>query len=87
MKQSAVRNGPTRWDLTSATLKGFFGSPDAAGLKLALRFFPDDNPAAGCNDEACDAVACSQPLVALGSLSGNKQTKPPPRRQNERPLA
>jgi von Willebrand factor type A domain len=69
MRESAVDNGPTRWELTSAALKGFFSSPDAAGLKLALRFFPDDNPAAGCNDKACDAVACSQPLVALGTLS------------------
>jgi len=69
MRQSAVRNGPTRWELTSAALKAFFASPDAAGLKLALRFFPDDNPAVGCNDQACDAAACAQPLVALGNLS------------------
>jgi len=71
MRESAVRNGPTRWDLTSAALKAFFSSPDAAGLKLALRFFPDDNPAAGCNDQACDAAACAQPLVPLGPLSAD----------------
>ncbi len=69
MKESAMKNGPTRWELTSAALKGFFQSPDAGGLKLALRFFPDDKPAAGCNDEACDAAACAQPLVVLGSLT------------------
>jgi hypothetical protein len=68
MRQSAQKNGPTRWELTSAALKAFFSSPAAGGLKLALRFFPDDNPAAGCNDEACDVAACSQPLVPLAGL-------------------
>lgn len=36
----------SRWDLTSAALIAFFQSPDAAGLNVALRFFPDDAP--GC---------------------------------------
>jgi hypothetical protein len=41
--------GPSRWALTSAALTQFVQSPDAAGLAVALRFFPDDNPAPGCD--------------------------------------
>jgi len=58
--------GATRWDLASAALTTFFQDPSAVGLGVALRFFPHDLPAAGCqggDDEVCDAVACSQPLV------------------------
>ncbi len=69
MTQRAVRNGPTRWALTSAALDAFFASPDAAGLNLALRFFPHDMPAAGCNQDGCDANACAMPLVDLGALT------------------
>jgi hypothetical protein len=69
MRQAATDGGPTRWELTSAALKAFFASPDAGGLKLALRFFPHDDPMAGCNDSACDATACTTPLVPLASLS------------------
>jgi len=39
----------SRWALTSAALIEFVQSPMAAGLKVALRFFPDDHPAAGCD--------------------------------------
>jgi von Willebrand factor type A domain len=69
MNQSAVRNGPSRWQLTSAALSGFFASSNAAGLNLALRFFPHDVPTAGCNNMGCDANACAMPLVGLGALT------------------
>jgi len=39
----------TRWDVTSEALKQFFQNPAAAGLRVALRFFPDDHPAVGCD--------------------------------------
>ncbi len=39
----------SRWALTSAALTAFVQSKDAAGLRVALRFFPDDHPAAGCD--------------------------------------
>ena len=42
-------DGPDRWALTSAALIKFFQAPEAADLGVALRFFPDENPAAGCN--------------------------------------
>ncbi|MET0793001.1 MAG: vWA domain-containing protein [Polyangiaceae bacterium] len=69
MNESATRNGPTRWALTSAALSSFFASPNAAGLSLALRFFPHDLPAAGCSQQACDANACAMPLVGLAALT------------------
>jgi len=39
----------SRWTLTSTALTQFVQSPMAAGLKVALRFFPDDHPAVGCD--------------------------------------
>jgi hypothetical protein len=69
MRQAATMGGSSRWELTSSALKAFFASPDAAGLKLALRFFPHDEPSPGCNDTACDASACTTPLVPLASLT------------------
>jgi hypothetical protein len=39
----------SRWDLTSAALIQFFQDPAAAGLNVALRFFPHDEPAEGCD--------------------------------------
>ena len=62
--------GATRWELASAALTTFFQDPTAAGLGVALRFFPHDLPAAGCqgDDEgACDAAACSEPLVPMSA--------------------
>lgn len=69
MNQAAQRNGPSRWQLTSTALSSFFASADAAGLNVALRFFPHDMPAAGCNQDGCDANACATPLVPLGTLT------------------
>ena len=62
--------GATRWDLASSALTMFFQDPSAAGLGVALRFFPHDSPAVGCqggDNGACDAVACSQPLVPMSA--------------------
>jgi uncharacterized protein YegL len=39
----------SRWTLTSTALVQFVQSPMAAGLRVALRFFPDDHPAVGCD--------------------------------------
>lgn len=78
MNMQVGQGADTRWSLTSAALTEFFKSPDAAGLSLALRFFPHDQPATGCrNDDprnnivGCDAAACSMPLVGLGSLTAD----------------
>ena len=70
MNQMASQNG-SRWQLTSSALDAFFASPNAAGMQLALRFFPHDLPAAGCNQDSCDLNACATPLVALGGLTAD----------------
>jgi len=69
MSEIAVQNGASRWTLTSEALSSFFASPSAAGLKVALRFFPHDTPTVGCNEQDCSAQACSTPLVGLGGLT------------------
>lgn len=71
MNDPAGQGGETRWALTSAALTAFFQSTEAAGLKLALRFFPHDVPAPGCNQDGCDAAACGTPLVGLGTLTAD----------------
>lgn len=71
MNEAAQRNGPTRWQLTSTALSSFFSSGEAAGLNVALRFFPHDMPMAGCNQDGCDTNACAAPLVPLGSLTAD----------------
>ena len=63
--------GATRWDLASSALTGFFADPAAGGLQVALRFFPHDSPAPGCNDDACDIGACAQPVVPLATLAAD----------------
>lgn len=55
--------GP-KWTESTKALQAFFMDPDSAGLRVALRFFPD----AGC-DVSCNVGACAQPLVPLGELT------------------
>jgi hypothetical protein len=62
----------TRWESATSALNQFFQSPDAAGLGVALRFFPHDLPEAGCfgaDNGACDAEACSKVLVDMATLT------------------
>jgi hypothetical protein len=58
-----------RWETASLALKAFFGNPTADGLRVALRFFPDDRPIPGCIEVDCSAEACAEPLVDVGTLS------------------
>ncbi|MBK8254416.1 MAG: VWA domain-containing protein [Polyangiaceae bacterium] len=58
-----------KWAGAKAALIAFFQDDESAGLSVGLRFFPDDSPAAGCNDQACSIDACSQPLVLPGPLT------------------
>jgi hypothetical protein len=41
--------GPSRWTLVSQALIAFVQDPGTAGLGVALRFFPSDKPAQGCD--------------------------------------
>ena len=59
---------PTRWANAADALTKFFQDPGAADLAVALRFFPHDQPAAGCTNNAmtgCLSAACAVPLVPL----------------------
>ena len=67
--QSMNDNG--KWPNATAALTSFFQNPGADGLRVALRFFPHDEPAAGCTQDGCDAVACSQPIVPIGELTAD----------------
>lgn len=65
---------PDRWASATSALAQFLSDPSAAGLGVALRFFPHDSPAAGCTQEACDVAACAEVLVDMGTLT----TEPAP---------
>ena len=59
---------PNRWDNAALALTTFFRDPGAADLAVALRFFPHDQPAAGCTNNGmtgCLSAACAVPLVPL----------------------
>jgi hypothetical protein len=58
-----------KWAGAKAALISFFQNDATAGLSVGLRFFPDDAPAAGCNDQICSIDACSEPLVPPGPLT------------------
>jgi uncharacterized protein YegL len=62
--------GPSRWALTSTALIQFVQSPSAAGLRVALRFFPDDHPAAGCDGYTTTKSATMGGGNPMGGLFG-----------------
>lgn len=67
--RSGSMNDDNKWPSATAALTAFFQNPGADGLRVALRFFPHDEPAMGCSEGSCDAMACAQPLVSIGTLS------------------
>jgi len=66
-----------KWAGAKAALVAFFQNPESAGLSIALRFFPSNDPAPGCNETACDANACAQPLVDAGPLNAQPASGDP----------
>lgn len=54
-----------KWKNTTKALTDFFKDQGTAGLRVALRFFPDT----GCDSPSCSADVCSQPLVPLAPLT------------------
>ena len=69
--RSGSMNQNNKWPNTTAALNAFFQDPGTAGLRIALRFFPDDQPAAGCNNQACSIPACAQVLVGLAPVTAD----------------
>jgi hypothetical protein len=58
-----------KWFNAQTALIAFFQDEKSAGLSVALRFFPSDKPAGGCNAQQCSAAACAQPLVDAAPLN------------------
>lgn len=58
-----------KWRQAVGALRSFLTDPDTAGLRVALRFFSDDEPMAGCTMQGCSIDACAEPLVQAGTLS------------------
>lgn len=53
-----------KWASAKNALKKFFQDPKVAGLRVAIRFFPDTT----CDAPECDIDACTQPQVKVGKL-------------------
>jgi len=60
-----------RWQRATAALTSFFQNPKAAGLGVALRFFPDNYPVGRCTNAACDVDACARVFVDAGTLTAD----------------
>lgn len=67
--RSGSMNQNNKWPQASSALIAFFQDPGTAGLRIALRFFPHDQPAAGCTNQGCNTNACSQLLVPIGAVT------------------
>lgn len=68
---SVDKSGSMQWNGWTEAMnafKSFFGAPSSAGMGIALRFWPDSAPVAGC-DGTCSISACATPLVPLGTLT------------------
>ncbi len=63
--RSGSMKDDNKWGNATAALIAFFEDPGSAGLRVALRFFPEGD----CSNGACDVNACSQPAVPLASLA------------------
>jgi hypothetical protein len=59
--------GSTRWDVATDALIQFFQDPGSADLRVAYGVFPGAEN--GCSQPACDALACAQPVVPVGTLT------------------
>ena len=54
-----------KWAAAKNALKKFFQDPKVAGLRVAIRFFPDTT----CDAPECDIDACTEPQVDVGKLT------------------
>jgi hypothetical protein len=59
----------TAWELVTSSLATMLQDPASAELGVALRFFPHDQPSAGCSDPYCSLEACAEMLVPMGILT------------------
>ncbi|RYE91258.1 MAG: VWA domain-containing protein, partial [Myxococcales bacterium] len=61
-----VEGAGTRWEAVKSALNQFFASPEAAGIEVALNFFPLQAP----GGPACGEAYYYTPAVAMSSLPG-----------------
>lgn len=71
--KSGSMNDGGKWTAASSALKSFFQDPGAAGLEVALRFFPEGN----CDGSTCDVNACATPKVDAGPLTADPAATDP----------
>ncbi|AUX23557.1 keratin associated protein 5-1 [Sorangium cellulosum] len=77
---SMVRNNANedvsddRWEPATDALKDFFADPESAGLGVALRFWPHNNPG-NCNgDPYCQYDGCANPIVPFDGTTAQRLT-------------
>lgn len=63
--KSGSMDNDNKWSNAKSAFNAFFTDPEADGLNVALRFWPDQ----GCEPDSCSTEVCSQPQVPLGSLA------------------
>lgn len=63
-----------KWQQAVGALRSFLEDPQSAGLRVALRFFSDDQPMVGCTMQGCSVDACAVPLVDVGELAAETGT-------------
>lgn len=64
--KSGSMDDDNKWQNATSALNAFFADPGAANLRVALRFFPHDEPTSNCG---CDIDSCANMLVPLGALT------------------
>jgi hypothetical protein len=62
--KSGSMDDSSKWSNATQALGAFFSDPGAAGLRVALRFFPTQ-------DCGCNVDSCAQMLVPLGELTAD----------------
>lgn len=67
--KSGSMESNNKWTDARNALVKFIQDPSAAGLRVALRFFPEND---GCDDNVCSIDACSQPKVDIGTLTADQ---------------
>jgi len=65
--RSGSMKDDNKWEDATEALKAFVSAPESAGLRVALRFFPDT----GCEAPSCDIATCAQAEVPVGLLSAD----------------
>lgn len=72
--KSGSMDSDGKWDDARDALVSFLQDPSSAGLRVALRFFPEKD---GCDDNACSIDTCAVPEVDIGALTADSGAADP----------